>query len=224
MSKGHIRAALFDFDGTLAHLTIDFGRMRQIVRAELAAILGPDHPALARRDLPVMELIYTACEKQPSSVRDEVARRSEAAVSAYEVEAASRCKLFEFTRPLLMALRRQQKDLAIVTRNCRAAIETVFPDHAEFCRALICRGDVPPEALKPHPGQLHAALNALECPPAQALMLGDHPMDIISGKAAGCLTAGVLSGNADREKLEQAGPDWLAEDAAELFKELGLFS
>lgn len=82
---------------------------------------------------------------------------------------------------------------------------------------------MPPEALKPNPGQLLAALRAMSIAPGMSLMVGDHPMDVISGKAAGCLTAGVLSGNADRARLEQAGPDWLAEDSAELFSALELF-
>lgn len=217
------QAVLFDFDGTLAHLTLDFKHMRKLVLAELAAILGPEHAALMRDDLPVMEMIYAACAGENEDVTAEIAARTERAVSAYELEASAASSLFPYAKALLSALRERGLKTAIVTRNCRAAVEKIFPAHATLCDALISRGEVPPEDLKPKPGQLQAALAALGCPPNRALMVGDHPMDVVSGKAAGCLTAGVLSGNATRAMLEEAGPDWLAADSAELFTELGLF-
>lgn len=70
------QAVLFDFDGTLAHLTLDFKHMRKQALAELAAVLGPDDPALGRDDLPGMELIYAACKKQPPAVQAEIAERA----------------------------------------------------------------------------------------------------------------------------------------------------
>ena len=224
-----IKAALFDFDGTLAHLTVDFKHMRALVLAELEDILGPDAPALSRRELPVMEFIYEACSwaaanGQGHAIQAEIARRTEAAVSAYEVEAARASSLFPFTENLLNSLKKQGIKTAIVTRNCRAAVETIFPAHAALCDALVSRGDVRPEDLKPQPGQLLAALAAIGSPAENAVMVGDHPMDVISGRAAGCLTAGVLTGSADAEGMAGVFPDWLAEDAAGLFKELGLYA
>lgn len=221
-----IRAVLFDFDGTLAHLTIDFTHMRRLVLAELGAILGAEHPALGRDELPVMELIHAACAWAANAGQDddarEIARRAEGAVSAYEVEMADPSALFPQTEILLRSLKRRGVKIAIVTRNCRAAVEKVFPHHAGLCDALVCRNDVGPEELKPRPGQLLKALELLACAPGKALMVGDHPMDILSGRAAGCLSGGVLTGNSGREAMQAAKPDWLAQDVAELFAKLEL--
>lgn len=219
-----ITAALFDFDGTLAGLTIDFRHMRALVRAELAALLGPEDQSSDRPELPVMELVHAACAGRAPALQAEIARRAEGAISAYEVECAAKSALFPYVEDLLLTLRERGLKTAIVTRNCRAAVERVFPDHAALCGALISRGDVPPEALKPRPGQLQAALTRLDRPAEAAIMVGDHPMDVIAGKAAGCLTGAVLSGHSPRADLEAAGPDRLAGNAAELFAELGLYA
>lgn len=219
----NFKAVLFDFDGTLAHLTIDFARMRSLVMTELVDILGGDSPVLLRRDLPVMELIQAACAGQNSVIIDAIAKRTESVVSAYEVEAAAESSLFPYTKSLLGTLKEQGIKTGIVTRNCRAAVKKVFPDHGEFCNILVCRDDVAYEDLKPQPGQLLAALTDLDCNPGEAMMVGDHPMDIKAGTAAGCRTAGVLCGNASREQMHVASPDWLSDDTETLFKELGLY-
>lgn len=223
MNRPEIAAVLFDFDGTLAQLTIDFAHMRSLVLAELAEILGPEHPALARGSLPVMELIYAACQGQDAESVGKIIRRCEKAVSAYEVEAAAGSSLFPQVEDLLRGLKGQGLKIGIVTRNCRAAVERVFPHHAELCDAFVCRGDVKPDELKPKPGQLFKALALLGCAPGLALMVGDHPSDIVAGKAAGCLTGGVLTGNTGREAMLAAGPDWLEGDVGELFSALKLF-
>jgi phosphoglycolate phosphatase len=64
------------------------------------------------------------------------------------------------------------------------------------------------------------ALEFLRADPKTAIMIGDHPMDINTGKAAGILTAGVCSGSASRSELLAAGPDWIAEDCEALIEEL----
>lgn len=218
-----IRVVLFDFDGTLARLTLDFGRMRALVLDELVKLLGAGAPVLKRSDLPVMELVHEACKGQPEELAAQIAERAELAVSNYEVEAAENSHLFDYTLPLLDELKKRNIASAIVTRNCRAAVEKVFPEHSGYCAALVSRNDVPPEALKPDPAHLRAALAMLGCGPEKTLMVGDHPMDIVAGKAAGCFTGGVLCGNSSREVMQASGPDWLAVDTAALFEELGIF-
>ncbi len=51
-------------------------------------------------------------------------------------------------------------------------------------------------------------------------MIGDHPLDIQTGKAAGILTAGVCSGSGSRAELSAAGADWIADDCQELIEKL----
>ncbi|MEN6441144.1 MAG: HAD-IA family hydrolase, partial [Syntrophobacter sp.] len=103
---------------------------------------------------------------------------------------------------------------AVITRNCDAAVRIVFPDILDYCHCFLARDHV--RSPKPDPAHLLRALEVIGAGPATALMVGDHCIDIETGKAAGVLTAGVGSGNVSREELSRAGADWVAGDCKEL--------
>jgi phosphoglycolate phosphatase len=76
--------------------------------------------------------------------------------------------------------------------------------------------------VKPHPEHIMSALPALGVSPGEALMVGDHPIDIIAGKNAGCKSAMVLSGEGTLEDLSKVEPDYIAKDLEELMQQLKL--
>lgn len=214
-----LKAVLFDFDGTLAQLTIDFHEMRRLVLRDLALVLKQE-PDEIKKSMPVVEMVEALCAEHPQ-LAAQMRERTEKIISNFEVEAAANSTLFPFTLPLLAKLGKADIKVGIVTRNCRAAVEKVFPDHASYCGILVDRGGVAPNFLKPHPEHLLTALRALGQHPEVAVMVGDHPMDIESGRAAGCITGAVLSGHSQAEAMHKAKPDYLAENALELFKLIG---
>lgn len=205
---------VFDFDGTLAHLVLDFGLMKRMV-ADIAAgwLPGP----VAADGLPVLEWIE-ALTAEVDAARPgrggEFFRAAHAAVRDMEIEAAARGGLFPFTRQVLTRLAGCGAATAIITRNCGAAVDMVFPDAGDFCRAVLPREAVP--RVKPDPGHLLAALDRLGVSPGEALMVGDHPLDVETGRRAGVPTAGVATGRVSREELARAGADHTAADAREL--------
>ncbi|MGH7866224.1 MAG: HAD family hydrolase, partial [Candidatus Dormibacteraceae bacterium] len=70
--------------------------------------------------------------------------------------------------------------------------------------------------LKPAPDTILAALAALHCAPPHALMVGDTPADILSGKAAGTMTCAVTYGFGTREALLACAPDYVVDSFGEL--------
>jgi len=48
------------------------------------------------------------------------------------------------------------------------------------------------------------------------IMVGDHPLDIQTGKRVGARTIGVLTGRTKREEFEQAGADFILREAPEV--------
>jgi phosphoglycolate phosphatase len=52
--------------------------------------------------------------------------------------------------------------------------------------------------------------------PAQAAMVGDHPMDILVGKQAGAFTIGVLTGHTSPPALQGAGADLILDRATDI--------
>lgn len=209
-----IESIIFDFDGTLAELCIDFAEMKLRLSA-LARMFSPS--ALPPPFLPVLEWLAWL-EKSLESSNGDRARsfRDQATelIREIELEAARQGALFAFTRPMLAALRQKSIKTAIITRNCDAAVRLVFPDISDYCGAFLARDHV--VSPKPDPAHLLGALEAIGADPGTALMIGDHPIDIQTGKAAGILTAGVCSGNASRDDLIRSGADWVACNCEEL--------
>jgi HAD superfamily hydrolase (TIGR01509 family) len=70
--------------------------------------------------------------------------------------------------------------------------------------------------LKPAPDTILAALAALHCAPANALMVGDTPADVLAGKEAGTMTCAVTYGFGTREALLQCAPDYVIDSFGEL--------
>ena len=198
-----IRGFVFDFDGTLAILNSDFGAMRQDI-INLAVRFGFD--AEPFRSKPALEMI--------ESVRVELARKEYARGDAFFCEAHRMIKerellaarsggLHASTEPLLSRLGMEGFGRGIITRNCEEAVRIVFPDIDDYCEAFFPRDRV--KNVKPHPEHLSAALTSMGIEAGCAAMVGDHPIDVQCGKALGLMTIGVLTGNAKRERMEEAG-------------------
>ncbi|MDR3569237.1 MAG: HAD family hydrolase [Syntrophobacteraceae bacterium] len=206
---------IFDFDGTLAEFRLDFAQMKQRLNSLASSYLAIPPP---QPFLPALEwLAWLEARIGESGGRSEAFHvQAMAMISEMEVESAKCGALFRFTRPLLKMLKESGAKTAIITRNCEAAVRVVFPDLLDVCPAFFSRDQV--ISPKPDPAHVACALEFLRADPRTAIMIGDHPMDIKTGKAAGIFTAGVCSGSASRSELLAAGADWIARDCEELIK------
>ena len=219
MQKPLFDAAVFDFDGTLAELVLDFTAMKARV-GRVAAVFLPDVPT--PNGLPALEYVRFLAEAIGRDSAEAAARFEQFAARAImdqEIEAARAARLFDATRPALAALARTGTKIGIITRNCRAAVDIVFPDAAKFAGVILARDEA--RHVKPDPRHLLDALAVLAVPPHRALMVGDHPMDVATGKAAGARTAALASGRLPLAELARHDPDYLADDVAALVAMLG---
>ncbi len=209
-------AILFDYDGTLAVLNLDFAAMRrQLLAFTLAQ--GIAHQELHGFDILEMLDWATAWLRQrhpEQAVR--YAREAEQLIQNIEVEAAHSSGLLPGVPELLVALRQEQIGVGIVTRNCDAAVRVTFPHIDTYCQAFVPRDRV--TQVKPHPAHLQAALDCLGTTPERALMVGDGAMDIQAGKALGMFSIGVLSGNSPRAKLLAQGADMVLASVTDLLQ------
>lgn len=207
-----IRAAIFDFDGTLAETDIDFGLMRRRV-LEVAERWGlTDHLDERRYILEIVDdaIAMLSGEDDRERFREEAARAMEDVELIFTSVAAP----FPGIPRTLERLRECGRRVGIITRNCRVGVQSVFSRHPLHHEVLLTRDDV--ERVKPDPAHLHEALETLEVAPEHALMVGDHITDIEVGHAAGTWTAGVLTANTTREQFEEAGAHVVLESVADL--------
>lgn len=212
--KPRLNAIVFDFDGTLAKLNIDFALMKQGI-LELTAGYGV--PTGALQGLFVLEMIAAGkilvSQSYPGK-EEEYLHRANEQIREIEIDAAKRGGLFEGTREFLRELQDRGVRAGVISRNCRQAVAEVFPDIEDYTEAVLTREMT--RRVKPHPEHLWATLRKLDTAPEGAAMVGDHPMDIRMGKELCVYTVGVLSGHSGRRELEEAGADRIINRAADM--------
>ncbi len=142
------------------------------------------------------------------------AAEAQAAIQAIETEAAGRADLFPGVPGLLAWLHAQGLKLGIITRNCRAATHKLLASLEPLVGVVLTRDDVP--AVKPDPLHLGRALERLGVRGERALMVGDHPLDVVTGRAAGAFTAGVLHPGESSQRYAAVAPDLVLTSVLEL--------
>jgi len=208
----YLEAVIFDYDGTLVHLNIDFSVMRQGVEKFLADY-GIKPTAL--KELYILEMIDEAArlisEENPSEGPCFYHKAHEL-VTEHEVRAAEKGKILPGVINMLRLLEKQGVKIGIITRNCNKAVKIVFPNIEDFCDVFIPRDYV--TRVKPHPDHLAVTMKKMAVNnPACCLTVGDHVLDIEVGKHMGMKTAGVLTGKATRRDFIEAGADFIFDDA-----------
>ena len=162
------RAVLFDMDGTLTCPMLDFPR----IKAEMGIGTRPILEALAE-------------------MTDERRAAAEAVLLRHEEAAAVGSTLNAGCVELLDWLRARGVRSAVITRNSRSSVSTVFSRHELAFDVVIAREDAAP---KPDPRPLLLACERLGVAPSDAWMVGDGQYDIEAGAAAGVRTVWVSHG------------------------------
>jgi phosphoglycolate phosphatase len=212
-----LETIIFDFDGTLAHLNIDFDEMRRRVLT-LFPEFGLDDGLMEGRYL--LEGIEAAVRALKTRGGDGEAfdfyRRAEEILRAIERRAAEESFLLPGITGALRDLKGRGLRLGIITRNSAVAVRSVLSRDTLTYDVLLAREDVERGRVKPNPGHLERAIHLLKGSPQTSLMVGDHPLDIRVVQKAGAHSAGVLTGRHGRSDFEEAGADLILESVAEL--------
>ena len=198
-------AVLFDFDGTLVP-NLDLTDMRRQIAAMAKAAGVPDSVYDGLYIVEIIEASRAWLSDQDTALASSAeayAAASHQRINDIEMQAASNTAPFTEVRQVLNQLRDKGYRLGIVTRNCRAAVLTMFPDMDEYVDCLHARDDV--VHLKPDPRHLQDNLDALGAEAALSVMVGDGTLDMQAGQALGMRCIGVLTGSNDTHALTDAG-------------------
>lgn len=154
-----LKLLVFDFDGTLLHLDVDWDAVRRAL--DTGATGETIGAAIQRLRLAGDEaLLALVTEAELAGLGG---RRLDPAVVA-----------------VLTALA-QRHHLAVFTRNSRTVVARAFAGTA--LPYVVGREDLP--ALKPDPAGLHRILEHFGVPPEQAVLVGDTYHDVEAAHAAG---------------------------------------
>jgi len=209
-------AALFDFDGTLVHITIDFQAMRQSA-VDVIARYGESADGGSRFTL---ELVESVRDRLAAGDPERAARFQEEALAGIrdvELAAAVDATPLPGVMETLRWLRDRGVKVGIVTRNCRAAVLSVAERHQMPFDTLLSRDDV--RHVKPHPEHLLQGLRHFGARPALSVMVGDHPTDIQAAQGAGMVSVGITTTRTAQDF--DTVPDFMVDRMDELVSLLG---
>lgn len=194
---------ILDLDGTVVD-TVELIRIS--FRHAVTTVLGqdlPDEVIMAGVGQPLMtqmrvlsalhaQELYDAYREHNHRVHDELIR-------GYEGMEAALGRLKAADRRLAIATSKSADTTAMGFRS--------LPGLREYFDVVVTASDT--RAHKPSPDPLLLALERLGASAERAIYIGDAPVDIEAGRAAGMATAAVLWGMFSGESLLACGPDFV---------------
>jgi phosphoglycolate phosphatase len=210
-----VKSVLFDLDGTLVDTHIDFALMKREMTS-LALSTGIDEVQLDGLDILGIAKAGAAYLSKTCGARNRRSFYSQAMVLLEEIELrhARATESVPFALEAVAMLRARGVGIGIVTRNCRRASEMSLQIVGITPDVLICREDS--QNHKPHPEPVLLALERLNAQPGNSIMVGDHIMDVQSGKAAGLKTIGFLREDRAEDFFDAVQPDFVARSLREV--------
>ncbi|OWK43621.1 HAD family hydrolase [Fimbriiglobus ruber] len=195
------RAALFDFDGTLADSFTAIAASTNHVRAAYGLPVVPESVVREYVGLGLPNLMENLVPIAP--VEEAVAIYRE----HHETVMVAGTKLLPGVADTLAVLARRGFKLAVCSNK-----RVEFTKHLVTALGLgpLFAAVLGPEDVgrpKPDPAMLLEALRRLEVSPGDAIYVGDMAIDVHVGKAAGVTTWIVPGGATGKESVADAGPD-----------------
>ena len=133
----------------------------------------------------------------------------------YEENCTNQTALYPGVREIL-EFYSSQKHLALATFKIRSATLKILTqlDVLKYFEVVITADDV--ERPKPDPECINHILKTLHSSRHDAILIGDTPTDVSTGKNAGISTCAVLYGIGTREELNACEPDFIVENILDL--------
>ena len=207
------RAVLFDLDGTLVD---SYTALAEAVNHARRTHGLHDLSATRIKDFVgegIDRLLERAFERDsvPRTVRD-------AFESRYDEVCCGESKVLADVEATLEQLSVLGVAMAVCTNKPTVFSKKIL-DFLELSRHF--RAIVGPDlagARKPDARHLLVTLESVACAPAEALFVGDMPIDVLAARNSGIDVAVVASGSSSHEQLTAAKPDHFLERFADLVK------
>jgi len=211
-SERRVEGIVFDVDGTLTDSIEAYYEGFREVMAKIGI-------HIKREDLlePMAtgSLIWDRVVPENTPDRDEKIRQCMELIPQIYREVFKSVQPFPGLESVLMRLEEKGVCLGVLTASRAIAVQPLHHHSLNgYFRVIITREEGFPN--KPAPDGILECLKRMDIPPNQAITIGDTPLDIRAGKAAGTLTVGVLSGIGNRAQLQAEEPTAIVGGVSEL--------
>jgi phosphoglycolate phosphatase len=210
------RLFLFDLDGTLIdskgdiasslNLALARAGLPQLPPARIAGFVGDGVQKLVERSL------REALRGEPAE--PVLLRVMDLYLEEYGRHLLDTTRLFQGVEEALASL--DWAVMAVVTNKPERFSRQILDALGIGGRFRLVLGGDSTRLRKPDPAPLLEAMGRCGAGPGDTVMVGDSPVDVQAGKAAGAITCGIAADAVDRERLTAAGCDLLISDMREL--------
>jgi len=171
-----MKTVIFDMDGTVVKNPVPFSEMKERIAGRLNIPI--------ERLQPLYESLLRL--KKPEAMK---------ILKEEELRRARKSCPVEGLKGVLEYLKKMGIKTAIVTRNCREAVDVALNLYLSFFDLIITREDT--KLPKPAPDPIFLILKHFGIAPSEAVVVGDYDYDIEAGKRAGCITVRIGEGFGD---------------------------
>jgi HAD superfamily hydrolase (TIGR01509 family) len=184
-----VRAALFDLDGTLVEFKVDYNLGRKMI-LDYAKDRGYDMSGQTeKRNMHDIIEHYAVIGNE--GAHSDVKRYAYDLMEKLEIEGAATTRPFPDTIPALRILKEGGLKMGIVTNSARKAVEIVLQRYplGRYFDVITTRDDV--TVIKPDPGIVMHALEALGVGSDECFFVGDAPGDMLAAKSLHMVAVGI---------------------------------
>ena len=209
-----IKLVIFDFDGTMADTRQNIVRVMQMVMKEVGLPVADEETCGSTIGLPLKECFLHIYPELSDA-------EGEHCAETYRQIFFKNAKdfipdLFPHVRETIETLHAQGVRMAIASSRTSASLHGFVREMGLTDMVEMVVGSDEVTAHKPDPEPVNVILSALKIKPEETMVVGDMPVDIAMGLAAGTHTCAVTYGNASAEALAACGSEFLIQDMAEL--------
>ena len=217
-----IRLVIFDFDGTLADTRHNIVITMQRVMRALALPVADEETCASTIGLPLRDCFWKIYPQMSDAEAENCAETYRRIFFANAKDLVP--ELFPHVRETMETLHANGIRMAIASSRTSASLHGFIREMqmTEMVEMVVGSDEVAHH--KPDPEPVNVILSALNVPASEALVVGDMPVDILMGAAAGTHTCAVTYGNATAEELTASGAEFLIGDMSELIGGKSIFA
>ncbi len=205
------KAVVFDMDGTLLDTRIDYGRMTELVFAEMRTIGVPEEAldGSGSTKFNIESGVRYLMEQGRKHELYELEGRINGRAKDLEMENADEALPIPGSLRLIDLLKERGHLIGVLTRGSREYAEYVLTlcGAIDLLDVLVCRDDHPEEDAKPSPRAMEHVADELGIATEDILYVGDHSYDQQCARDSGAKFIAVLTGTYDQEDWLRTGED-----------------
>jgi len=215
----NIKLIIFDFDGTLVDFNIDFKSLRSEIIDYLFSIY--DFPL---DFFSTKERVFTTlkkakdyiCNKDFTFDWDTIISKSDSIMRKWEWNAAKNNKIDIIVKRTIEKLKNKGFKIAIFTLEPKEIVDFLLKkSNMDHLIDFIASRDIV-QKVKPNPEHLSIILENLKIKSDQAIVVGDHVIDMECGKSIKAVCIGKKSIFHDVEELLSSGANLIISEISDL--------